>query len=310
MKCIFAILLWIGVSGAAAQEAEARVSDQLRVWVERLAQGPRVPADPDSLHRAAAWIAQTWEDMGLPVTRQPVATEQGVFHNVLTHVGPAEGARIVVGAHYDTVAGSPGADDNASGVALVIMLAKRLGSLKESLARRVDLAAFVLEENPYTRTDQMGSIVYAKSLAEAGVPVHGMISLEMVGFFRDRPYSQSFPSAQMFDLYGTKANFLVVMGRLGLENEMAERLADSLKQAMEIPVFPFLLPAGTPDLYRSDHLAFWKYQMPAVMISDTGSYRNPHYHGAKDKPETLDYERMAKLAVALTDFLQAAPPEP
>lgn len=310
MRFLFLLLFLIGTTRAGSQGKEHGAGDQLRIWVEQLAQSPRTPKKPETLHRCAEWIEEKWLEIGVPVERQPIETGQGTFHNLITFVGPPHGPRFVIGAHYDTVAGSIGADDNASGVAVLLMLTKQLKARGERLPYRFDLVAFVLEESPYTGTDKMGSMVYCKALKDAGVSVKGMISLEMVGYFNDEVDSQSFPSSHFFELFGTRGNFIAIVGRLGLEDAMAHGLAKSLKRAMGIPVFPFLMPKGSPAIYRSDHIAFWKHQFPAVMISDTANYRNPHYHKPGDKPETLDFVRMAILTSALVESLQMLAAEP
>ncbi len=178
---------------APSQRAEAA---RLEADVRYLAglSPPRNAQNAEGLDKAAAHIEAAMAATGCRVEEQPFKLDQIEYRNVACSFGPEDAPRVVIGAHYD-VAGdaNPGADDNASGVAGVLELARLIGAAQPSLPHRVDLVAFTLEEPPYFRSEEMGSYVYARSLREAGVSVKLMVSAEMIGYFSDDPGSQSFP---------------------------------------------------------------------------------------------------------------------
>jgi Zn-dependent M28 family amino/carboxypeptidase len=247
--------------------------------------------DPEGCARAASWLAGALEQAGLAVTAQPYTALGASFQNVLA--GPAAGSPgplLVIGAHYDTVPGSPGADDNASGVAVLLELARLLG---REAPPQLLLAAFCTEE--VQGTDDKGSFALARLLQEQGRRVAGMLSLEMVGYFDDAPGSQRFPLPGMGAFYPTRGNFLAVVSDFGAWR-FSLRTAASLRRAGRVPVRTFCGPAAMPGIHWSDHASFRRLGVPAAMLTDTAFHRNPHYHRGSDLPGTLDYERMAELA--------------
>jgi len=214
------------------------------------------------------------------------------YTNVIASFGPETGDRIIVGAHYDTVRGTPGADDNASGVAGLLELSRALSSGIPQT--RIDLVAYVLEELPFFRTEQMGSYVHAKSLRDANVRVRAMICLEMIGYYTDLPNSQEYPLSGMATIYGNRGDFIALVGNMG-----QRALVRSVKRAMlaggDLPIVSANAPRSIPGIDYSDHRNYWAFGYPAVMLTDTAFYRNPNYHATGDTPDTLDYHRMAKL---------------
>ncbi|MDR0498141.1 MAG: M28 family peptidase, partial [Holophagales bacterium] len=214
---------------------------------------------------------------------------QGKYTNVYASYGPEVGPRIVVGAHYDAVPGTPGADDNASAVAVLLELAKALGKNAPSI--RVDLAAYSLEE-PGT----IGSEVHAKDLKAKNVDVRAMISLEMLGYFSDEPKSQRYPSSLLKLFYPSKGNFLCVVGKSG-NGGLVKAIKKSMAKATPLPVRSFSAsPSRARFIDRSDHKPFWDQGYNAVMLTDTSEYRNTYYHTINDIPEHLDYRRLAMVA--------------
>jgi Zn-dependent M28 family amino/carboxypeptidase len=204
------------------------------------------------------------------------------------------GARIVVGAHYDTAGPHPGADDNASGVAGLLELARLLDGA--DLARPVELVGYPLEEPPYFSTSKMGSAVHARSLREQGVAVRAMLSLEMIGYFTDEPNSQALPLSLLRPFYPSEGNFIAVVGRWGWgQRRLVRTVRDGMQDATPLPVHSINAPRLVPGVAFSDHRNYWQAGYDAVMITDTAFYRNPHYHAPSDTPETLDYGRMAQV---------------
>jgi len=198
---------------------------------------------------------------------------------------------LVIGAHYDTVAGSPGADDNASGVAALLTLAK--GFATRPAARTLRFVAFANEEPPFFMTRDMGSLVYARSCHERGDRIALMLSLESLGYYSDRPRSQKYP----FPLglcYPSRGDFIGFVGR----TRDAAHVRQCIKLFRETAQFPSeggALPGWLPGVGWSDHWAFWQVRYPAVMITDTAIFRSPHYHMDDDTPDKLDYDRFARV---------------
>lgn len=244
----------------------------------------------DELDRAADWIRAELEAAGGRVVEQPYEAEGHRYRNLIASFGPEDGERVIVGAHYDVCDELPGADDNASGVAGLLELARLLGATK-NLARRVDLVAYTLEEPPFFRTEYMGSWVHAASLKKDGVKVRAQVTLEMIGFFSDAPNSQEFPVPALRYLYPTTGNSIAIIGKMGA-GRLTRRIKGAMKGASDLPVLSMNGPASVPGVDFSDHRSYWAHGYPAVMITDTAFYRNANYHTAGDTPDTLNYERM------------------
>lgn len=284
---------------APAERPAVSPPDHLRGLVESLAKelGPRSPHE-DALAQTAAFVRKTWTEQGFTVRDQPYDCGDGRVLNlevVLPGSDPALG-QIVVGAHYDTVVGgTPGADDNASGVALLLTLSDALRG--SSHARTIRLVAFTCEEPPYFQTETMGSYRYARDLAAQGVEVAAMVSLESIGFFSAEPGSQHYPP-ELADRYPSTGNFACVVGNLE-SARLVDRFADALAKGSTVPVERGSFPGELEGVGWSDHWSFWQIDVPAVMLTDTAPFRNPHYHRATDTPDTLDYVALAAVSQAL-----------
>ena len=265
---------------------------RLEVHVRTLCKdfSPRDAAHPENLNRVAAYVRANFESAGGIVSEQPVEVGRSTYRNVIGLFGPETDERVIVGAHYDTAGPLPGADDNASGVAGLIELARLLG--QGPPAGRVELVAYTLEEPPFFRSRHMGSAVHAASLRERGVRVSAMFSLEMIGYFSDREGSQQFPLSFLKNFYPTHGNFIAVVGSFG-QGLVVRRIKKAMGDASPLPVLSVNAPRAVPGVDFSDHLNYWEAGYPAVMITDTAFYRNPNYHTALDAPDTLDYGRMA-----------------
>jgi Zn-dependent M28 family amino/carboxypeptidase len=201
---------------------------------------------------------------------------------------------IVVGAHYDTVPGSPGADDNASAVAVLIELA--------AMQLPVRFVAFANEEMPYFLGPEMGSFVSAKRSRERGEDIRAMFSLEMLGYYRDVPGIQQYP-APLGLFYPDRADFIAFVGDLGAR-ALVTRSISSFRKNARFPSEGVAAPAAIPGVSWSDHWSFRKHGYPAIMVTDTAFYRYPHYHLPSDTPEQLDYERMARVTLGLAAMLR------
>ncbi len=225
-------------------------------------------------------------------------SEGGVYENIQASFGPKTSPRFIIGAHYDVAGHRPGADDNASGVAALLEIARLLEKTEKKLKLRVDLVAFALEEPPFFGSVDMGSAHYAKSLKDKNVEVKLMLALDMIGYFSEKPNSQERP-APLKAIYPSTGNFISIVGDLE-QSSATLRVKMLMKQGGEgLKVEAINAPSSIPGVDFSDHRNFWTHGYPALMITDTAFYRNPHYHQKTDTIETLDFENMCKVIQAL-----------
>ncbi len=261
--------------------------------------GARSYRQTENLLRSAEYIEHGFSSCGYGPRRQTFTYGGNTYYNVFAEVrgtGAPRDGLLVIGAHYDTVAGSPGADDNASGVAGLLELA-RLASEKP-LKRTVRFVAFSLEEPPVFMTSRMGSHVHAKGLRDEGAVLFGMISLEMLGYYRSEKGSQLYPSSLFRLFYPDRGDFISFVGNLS-SRALTLAVTKAFKECCAMPVESLNAPSLIPGVDFSDHRSFWKFGYPAFMITDTAFYRNPNYHSSGDTPETLDYKKMAELITGL-----------
>lgn len=243
-------------------------------------------------HLAAVekFIKAEFEHYGLEVESDSFLNSGETFHNIVARLrAPENGPLIIIGAHFDSVVGTPGADDNASGVAVLLEAARLLSQVQ--LQFQMLFCAFNLEE-----LDMIGSTAFARKLKAAGKNVAAMISLEMVGYKDWRPGSQKLP-AGLSRFYPDRGDFIAVIGNWR-SNALLRKFAAGMRQVAALPVETLSVPGKgmvIPAVRLSDHAPFWDLGYPALMITDTSFYRNPHYHGATDTIETLDIDFMARV---------------
>jgi len=291
--------------------SERAIRDRLRGHVEGLATGigERNWRHYDGLDQAHRYVEHEFRRAGYAPESHPYEFGGETFYNVeAVLLGKASSNEsIVIGAHYDSVEGSPGANDNATGVAALLELAKLLrGQLPEATLRFV---AFANEEAPYFNTgDGMGSIQYARRFAARADSVRGMLSLETVGFYSDSPGSQTYPWG-VGAFYPDRGNFIAFISNLRSRG-LLRRVLGSFRAVATLPSEGAALPASMPGVAWSDHRSFWDVGIPAIMITDTAPFRDPQYHLHTDTPERLDYERIARLVVGLAHAILelAGPP--
>jgi len=253
---------------------------------------PRNHNSLDNLEATARYIEQYFGAAGGRTSRQSFMVGERLYSNIIAEFGPEDGPMIVVGAHYDTFMDTPGADDNASGVAGLLALADLLG--QHPPARRVQLVAYCLEEPPFFKTAYMGSAIHAAGLRDSGVPVIGIISLEMIGYFSDEPGSQYYPFSIMRLLYPDRGNFIGIVGRFR-DIGLTRTIKAAMRGASDLPVYSINTLPIVPGVDFSDHASYWPHGYRAVMITDTAFYRNPYYHTINDTADKLDYKRMAQV---------------
>jgi Zn-dependent M28 family amino/carboxypeptidase len=275
-----------------------RLKDRVEYLARRI--GPRPAPRLDLLRQVAEWITDHFRSCGYEVTHQPVPYRETSHTNIIAAPPQTAGndtgdPLLVVGAHYDSVSRTPGADDNASGIAGLMEMALLL---RHNPPAGLRLVAFCPEEPPAYRTKKMGSYVYARSLKQARVKLRGMICLEMIGYFSDEPGSQSYPLPFMKTIYPDRGNFIAMVGNIR-SARWTRRVRNAFAAATDLPVETMNAPAIIVGIDFSDHWSFNKFNYPALMVTDTAFYRTPHYHLPSDTPETLDFARMAKVADGL-----------
>ncbi len=249
------------------------------------------------LEAAARYIETTLSGFGYTPSAQHLRIEAGEVRNVEVEIkGGARATEIiVVGAHYDSVLGAPGANDNGSGVAAVLELARLMR--EDKLERTLRFVAFVNEEPPFFKSQAMGSRHYARRSKERGENIVAMFSLETIGYYSDRPGSQRYPFPLSF-FYPSTGNFIAFVSNLSSRRLLHEALA-AFRRHAEFPSEGVAAPAFIPGVDWSDHWSFWKEGYPALMVTDTAPYRYPHYHTAQDTPDKVDYERLARVVTGL-----------
>lgn len=259
--------------------------------------GERHPhSSPSRLQHAEAYLHRQFTEAGLIVTKHHFQALGGTYHNVIGTARPAvqpsqSAPPLILAAHFDTVQGSPGADDNASALAVMLAVARQVRAM--TLARPIRFIGFNLEEE-----NLLGSSAYTALLRTNRETIHGAIVLECVGYASHQHNSQKIPPGVPIAV-PTTGNFLAVVG-----NERSQALTGCVVQAMKshLPIVPLIVPGNgekLPDTRRSDHTSFWEQGFPAVMLTDTANFRNPHYHRSTDTLDTLNLDFIASVADGL-----------
>lgn len=277
----------------------------LKSHVQRLAGdiGERNVFCCPALGEAAGYIKEQWTQQGYEVATQSYHARGVACENLeVTHQGSSRKEQIIlVGAHYDSVEGSPGADDNASGVAAMLEISRRLAG--RPTGRTVRFVAFVNEEPPFFFWNQMGSMVYARAARKRGDDIRMMLSLEMLGYYDNLPNSQRYPPLCRF-FYPNHGNFVAFVSNLRSRRQLRHAVR-SFRMNSTFPVEHLAAPSIVPGVSWSDHLSFWRHGYRALMVTDTAHYRNPYYHTARDLPDKLDYEALACVTEGLNRTVTA-----
>lgn len=282
---------------------EQLLQERLRQHILALSEtiADRSLQSPAGLAAAASYIEQEFAAAGYKPRSQQFMLDNQALHNIeAVLVGTKCPEKVLVlGAHYDTVPGTPGADDNASGVAALIELARRFAG--KPLPITIRFLAFANEET--YKYETMGSYVYAQSCRKNNDKIVGMFSLEMLGAFSDAEGSQQYPFP--FSLfYPSKGNFIGFVGN-SASGEFLRKSIGTFRSQCQFPAYGCAAPDWVSDASRSDHLAFWKFGFPALMVTDTSNFRYVHYHGAEDTIDKLDFERMTRVVSGLARTVEA-----
>ena len=257
-----------------------------------------------ALEQAASYIERELGALGYTVTSQRWTSGAGQeFRNLEVSIPGTDRTAgvVVVGAHYDSNRGTPGADDNASGVAAVLELARVLRD--DTLPRTIRLVAFANEEVPFFGTPDQGARRYVAALGKRGDDVRSMLSIETIGYYATGARTQRYPPP-LNRFYPDTGNFIGFVGNLGSRALVHEAIA-AFRRHTPFPSHGAAAPASIPGVGWSDHEAFWAVGIPAVMITDTAPFRNPYYHTRGDTPDRIDYERMTYVVDGLAAVVRA-----
>jgi peptidase M28-like protein len=298
VAAILALLWWFGIKmpgkniskAATLSPDEVTLREELRADVQKLAGeiGERNMWHYPQLNSAADFIEDSFSRAGLRPRRDSYEIRGQACHNIEAEIAGARREIFLIGAHYDSVFGSPGANDNGSGVAATLALARRFAGKKTEHTLR--FVAFVNEEPPYFLSDEMGSFIYARRCKERGDKIAGMISLETIGYFSDAPDSQTYPSRVLGAFYPKIGNFIGFVSNVH-SRALLRRVIALFREQAKIPSQGAALPRFVPGVSWSDQWSFWRNGYPGIMVTDTAPFRYPHYHSTNDTPDKLDYDR-------------------
>lgn len=294
---------------SAATADEEDIARRLEAHVRAIASSPRNLAHYPALEAAASYIELQLVTMGYAPALQEFVVEDRPVRNLEVMFQPAaddaDASTLVIGAHYDSADQSPGANDNGTGVAALIEMARLLGQAPKPNCR-LRLVFFVNEEQPYGKTEAMGSLRHARALAENGERVRGMIALETLGYFTNEPNSQRFPPP--FGLiYPRTGNFVAFVGLLRAR-QLVHDCVGLFRKVADFPTIGGVAPSVIGGIDLSDHWAYDACGFPALMVTDTAPYRNPHYHAVNDLPETVDYTALSRITTGLTRMARELAP--
>ncbi len=280
------------------RELATRLEGHVRMLAESI--GERNVFRPGTLARAEDYIAHQFEAMGYELARQTYELQGVPCSNLeVTRFGRGDkGDILLIGAHYDSVLGSPGGNDNGSGVAALLEMAR--GFSAAHIDRTVKFVAFVNEEPPFSFGDEMGSMRYARAARGRGDKIRLMLALETIGCYSEEAGSQQYPIL-FRHFYPDTGNFIAFVSNFR-SRRWLRRFVAAFRQHSDFPAEQLATFPWIPGVAWSDHQSFWRHGYPALMVTDTAFYRYPHYHTPNDKAEHLDYGAMA----AVTEGLERA----
>jgi hypothetical protein len=308
---ILALLWWFGIKmpgkniskAGALSPDEVSLREELRADVQKLAGeiGERNMWHYAQLNAAGDFIEDSFARAGLHPRRDSYELRGQACHNIEAEIRGAHSGIILIGAHYDSVFGSPGANDNGSGVAATLALARRFAG--KTTKHTLRFLAFVNEEPPYFLSGEMGSFIYARRCKENGDRIDAMISLETIGYFSDAPNSQSYPSRALGAFYPKVGNFIGFVANVH-SRTLLRRVISLFRQHAKLPSEGAALPWFVPGVSWSDQWSFWKHGYPGIMVTDTAPFRYPYYHSANDTPDKLDYDRFALVVSGMEKVIE------
>jgi len=308
---VLVLLWWFGVRMPGKNVSiagplwpdEIALREELRADVQKLAGeiGERNMWHYAQLNAAADFIEDSFSRAGLRTRRDSYEMRGQTCHNIEAEIPGNRSEIIVIGAHYDSVFGSPGANDNGTGMAATLALARRFASEKPKHTLR--FIAFVNEEPPYFLSGEMGSLIYARRCRERGDKISAMISLETIGYFSDAPDSQTYPSPGLGLFYPKVGNFIGFVSNVR-SRTLLHRVIALFRKHAKIPSQGASLPAFVPGVSWSDQWSFWQQGYPAIMVTDTAPFRYPYYHSSSDTPDKLDYDRFTLVVSGMQKVIE------
>jgi hypothetical protein len=311
-KAIVALVLLIMVAVMTVRPESASaapdVAERMRQHVRAIASEEHNTGTPQALERAAVYIETTLARAGYQPTRQEYeAGGQRVRNIEVAVANVARGKRperiFIVGAHYDSAPGAPGANDNGSGTAAVLELARLLKTVQPRAGTEIRFVFFVNEEPPWFMGADMGSMRHAAEMKRQGHNIEGALVLETIGYYTDAPNSQKLPPG-LEERYPSTGNFIAFVGTLESSKLVRDALA-AFRSASDFPAHGLAAPAHTTGVTLSDHSSYARHGYPALMITDTAFMRYPYYHTTQDTPDKLDYESMARVVTGLSKTIIA-----
>ena len=311
VAAILALLWWFGVrmpgksisKSAPLSPDEAALREELRADVQKLAGeiGERNMWHYPQLNTAADFIEDSFSRAGLRPRRDSYEMQGQACHNIEAEIPGARPEVVLIGAHYDSVFGSPGANDNGTGMAATLALARRFAGRRPQHTLR--FVAFVNEEPPYFLSDEMGSFIYASRCKARGDRISTMISLETIGYFSDAPHSQTYPSPGLGMFYPKVGNFIGFVSNVH-SRALLRRVIGLFRKHAKIPSEGAALPAFIPGVSWSDQWSFWRHGYPGIMVTDTAPFRYPYYHSSSDTPDKLDYDRFTLVVSGMEKVIE------
>ena len=282
---------------------EVTLRDDLVAHVQKLAGeiGERNLSHYPRLLEAAQYVETELTGAGYQVRRDSYEIEGKTCSNLEVELGGVSRDIVLIGAHYDSVFGSPGANDNGSGVAALLALARRFAGTHNS--KTVRFVAFVNEEPFYFQSAEMGSFVYAERCRERREEISAMISLETIGYFSSQAGSQRYPALGLGLIYPRTGNFIGFVGNVASRSLVRAAIGEFRRQA-KIPSEGAALPAMVPGVGWSDQWSFWQHGYAGIMVTDTAPFRYPHYHATSDTPDKLDYDSMTRVVAGMEKVIQ------
>ena len=290
----FLCTLLFNTSSWALPSISPASSDNLKVYLEQIIgqQGHRHYKNIQQLQRVSAWIKEQMRLFGIPCQYQNYMVNGLAYRNVVCTLTAGHSDKVIVGAHYDVFGETQGADDNASGVAGVIETARILSQQKSQLPYNVEFVFYTLQEPPFFKTEHMGSFVHAKSIKAQKDHIRGVYILEMIGFF-DENLVQEYPAGLKW-VYPQHGNFIAAVSNLQ-SYDLGAKYCESMRILKRLECQRLVAPSFITGMEFSDHLNYWKLDIPAMMITDTGHFRNRDYHSAKDTLKTLNIAKIASV---------------
>ena len=288
---------------------KTQIESNLRLHVDRLAGliGPRYLEKPKTIVATIGYVEGQWTSMGYKNSRECYdALGHQATNLIVEQAGTKRADEIILlGAHYDTVYSTPGADDNASAVAVLLEVSRLLR--ERQCKRTIRYVAFACEEPPYFNVDAMGSPFHARQSKLRGDKIRGMLCLEMVGYYTTADHSQAVPPLfpnWMHRFFPHRGDFLAAVGNIASWKLCWNFRRGFKRGARSMPLFSICLPEKINEIRLSDNRSFWDQGYPALMLTDTSFLRNPNYHRATDTPDTLDYQRMTEVTIGVASALR------